>query len=959
MSVYTEFYGDIYGGGGVAGLVLGLTAELYTGTWTDITDYVYQRNPVQIQLGRQDESSEISPASCSMTLNNRDGRFTTRNPTGPYYGTIGQNTPFRLSVPAYLAGQGTALLFADDNQSSASCPDATALHLTSNFDVRIDMWLDDHQPCTLAGKWGTADTTWAWCLVLNGDGTLSLIWYDGSNVSTAQSTAPLPYLGRIMVRAFFDAGDLDAPAVTFYTAPDMAGSQTQLGEAVTIGATDYAQVGTDQEVQIGYVAGFIGQGLLTGNSGCLGRVFEFQLYNSSATLVADPVFSSQTAGATSFEDAQGNTWTMNGTATLDDRCYRFHGEMSAWPKAADPSSRDSYSQATASGVLRRLQQGTTPVLSVMRRGVVSYPSGPSTVDGDAAAPQSTVGYWPCEDGVGSTSFAAGIGQNSDGLRVQPMQFSGIPAIQAQAGTPEADSVFACSAQLPQVQQSRWTATVPPYSTSSTAFTLLFLLAIPSGGISADADLLDLVFTVPGFASFTLSLNYATGSLGSLTLDVSGTPTSAITGVNGNAYWVAISNVGTGTATAKLSVLQVGTDIVTSVSGVSDDGGLVQFTVNPLQANLGDTEMGQFWASAQWSSGASVPAAPDIGTLYQLADAYLGETAAYRVARLCSENGLNSRIYGFPDVSVPMGAQPIDTLANLLQYCEATDMGLLFEPRETTGAGYRTSHSMLNQSPAAVANYAQQQVSQGFADTADDLLTLNDVIASNADGSSAEQTLTSGPMSIQPPPSGIGPVSNTIDVYPAADAQLPDLAGWMLHVRSVDEDRYPSIPFQMARTTTPQAIPLLRIGDYLQITNPPYWIPPGPVKQLCAGFSETFAPGIVWPITVNGVPESPYEVATAGTDATDSAFAESSGTTLASGYSSTAASFSVDVTGPLWVTGTVSINVMIAGEEIEVTAISGASSPQTFTVSRSVNGVVKAQSSGAAVTIVPEPIAALV
>ena len=77
---------------------------------------------MKIQLGRQDESSQISPASCSMTLNNRDGRFTTRNPVGAYYGTIGQNTPFRLSVPAYLAGQGTALLFADDSQCVCVVP---------------------------------------------------------------------------------------------------------------------------------------------------------------------------------------------------------------------------------------------------------------------------------------------------------------------------------------------------------------------------------------------------------------------------------------------------------------------------------------------------------------------------------------------------------------------------------------------------------------------------------------------------------------------------------------------------------------------------------------------------------------------------------------------------------------------------------------------------------------------
>ena len=175
LMTYGEYYGDIYGaGGGVAGLVLGLKAELYTGQWTDITDFVYQRDPVKIQLGRQDESSQISPASCSMTLNNRDGRFTTRNPVGAYYGTIGQNTPFRLSVPAYLAGQGTALLFADDSQSYVSCPDSDALQLTGDFDVRIDMWLDDYQPCTLAGKWGGDTSLWAWCLTLNGDGAVTL-----------------------------------------------------------------------------------------------------------------------------------------------------------------------------------------------------------------------------------------------------------------------------------------------------------------------------------------------------------------------------------------------------------------------------------------------------------------------------------------------------------------------------------------------------------------------------------------------------------------------------------------------------------------------------------------------------------------------------------------------------------------------------------------------------------------
>ena len=56
--------------------------------------------------------------------------------------------------------------------------------------------------------------------------------------------------------------------------------------------------------------------------------------------------------------------------------------------------------------------------------------------------------------------------------------------------------------------------------------------------------------------------------------------------------------------------------------------------------------------------------------------------------------------------------------------------------------------------------------------------------------------------------------------------------------------------------------------------------------------------------------------------------------------------------PLWTTsaGDFPFDINIGGEQITVTNITGASSPQTFTVTRSVNGVVKAQSSGADVRL---------
>jgi len=84
--------------GGTGGPI-GLTVELYLGAlgWTDISTYVYYRDRIRISRGRPNEASRIQPQTCSMTLNNADGRFSPRNPVGPWYGYIGRNTPIRVS----------------------------------------------------------------------------------------------------------------------------------------------------------------------------------------------------------------------------------------------------------------------------------------------------------------------------------------------------------------------------------------------------------------------------------------------------------------------------------------------------------------------------------------------------------------------------------------------------------------------------------------------------------------------------------------------------------------------------------------------------------------------------------------------------------------------------------------------------------------------------------------------
>ena len=75
------------------------TVELFLSEqWVDITSFVYYRDMINITRGKRDEASSLDPSSCTFTINNRDGRFSPRNPTGPYYGVLGRNTPVRVSI---------------------------------------------------------------------------------------------------------------------------------------------------------------------------------------------------------------------------------------------------------------------------------------------------------------------------------------------------------------------------------------------------------------------------------------------------------------------------------------------------------------------------------------------------------------------------------------------------------------------------------------------------------------------------------------------------------------------------------------------------------------------------------------------------------------------------------------------------------------------------------------------
>src|SRR5216684_374942 len=341
--------------------ILDFRAELLlSGVWTDVTagNYVYQRaGPAKITRGRPDESSQVVMATADLELNNRDGRFSPRNPLGAYYGSIGRNTQLRISVP-----EGASYLRSDlDQISYASCPDSAGVSITGDTEIQLDITLSSwRQPAVLAGKFGNAGQI-SWLLLLRAEGTPQFYWSsDGTNFlpNTAISTVPVPNppggtaLRRQALKVTYTAA---SATVNFYTAPDIGGAWTALGSAVVVAGGATSIFDSTAAVSVGYVATTYPLGVYTGYTG---KVHGFKLLSGiGGTVKASPDFTSQAAGATSFSDAQSNTWTVAGTAEITDRKYRFYGEVPAWPPKWDPSQTDIYTPVQAAGPLRRLGAG--------------------------------------------------------------------------------------------------------------------------------------------------------------------------------------------------------------------------------------------------------------------------------------------------------------------------------------------------------------------------------------------------------------------------------------------------------------------------------------------------------------------------------------------------------------------------------------------------------------------------
>lgn len=935
-----------------------VATELFIGgSWVDVSADVYTRDPIRITGGKSDRSSQTSPGSASLSLQNgpsrvaatlgRTGCYSPRNPLGPYSGQLMRNTPIRIKLRALPAPA---------------------------FDVQTDSGL------------GVGPFDWNhFGASRQASGVFVFIVQSGG---TTVQTIDVTYGGVVVPLVRSDATNTNGRIYTFYLGEGVPkGSQfvhvqqtlaLQLfpaavtvtgGNATELNATPAAVSNTNANpslsastTQKSLLLGVLhsGQDAVTGVAAGTGYtdVREVDFGTDTASLIRRST-GTTTSPTTVAWTATADTWTAVAYA-VSAVSYRFWGETSDLPGRWDDSGRDSWTPIVAGGILRRINQGDRPILSTLRDYLSNFPSR---------------SYWPMDEGESSTT----------GINLGAIAY-----------TFSRDGVWIVVDDKTDASAGQFGGDLQPLSSGfKMTSTILGFPPRPLGFAPVSGDpgtrfVFDYVYRPDLAGNMTFFIDFSAGVRFAVVNRHNGTDndfliqlslTNQSTGVE------TITNVADSDAQyaqvdyqlhhVRATFDQVGADVAVELflDGVS----ILSGTTPAVTITNWDRVMALFSPQlegaiftighvALWDD--EYPE-PDLATTVLAAKLWSSEMADDRFARLCTTAEFPYVIKG--SNSLAMGQQGADYFSNQLTEIEATDFGFLYEPRDQLAVAYRTHTDLFNQTPVITASYSGKQVTPPLEPTEDDSTLKNDVFAQRRNGGSFQATKLSGPLSVNAPPLGAGRYKDEVPVNVESDGDLPAVAGWLIALGTVNEPRFPRIRFNLAQPAIAQdpalADGLLNatIGDKIAITGTGVLGYYDGISQLMLGYDETLSDGgFGHVIDFNCMSAAPYEVAEF--DDGVSRFDPGDTTVLNAGLTTMATTvpFLVDLlaafgTYAYWTTNAavMPIPIMVSGEEMSVTAIAaGAAGVQNATVVRSVNGVVKTHSAGEQVTLKRPTILAL-
>lgn len=587
----------------------------------------------------------------------------------------------------------------------------------------------------------------------------------------------------------------------------------------------------------------------------------------------------------------------------------FQGFIDSWQPDWDTSGEYAVVNVSASGIMRRLTQSKQPVLSSYRRALRARIGG------------NLLEYWPMEDNKDATSFCSDIsGHNS--LVVNSLG-GGIPKFAE--STP-----FPCSDRLPNINYAWLDGPVSPYTYTGT-LQVRALVDFPANGMNDATAVLNINMDLSTTVVQNWQLGYGTG--GTLRLrgyDVNGGVTGRDTGnvafdVDGQKLRVGFYLTQNGAnVDYKIFTLVPGSSTASNYSGTFNT-----VTIGTaVEVNIDDgTAAGNHVIGHVTLQNAATSLFEDSAALY----ANVGEGAIDRIGRLCTENSITTTVYSDGRPGPAMGPQSVAGLLALLRECEVADQGVLQDGLDSNLV-YVAHNEIVNQGTRTLDASAGRL--RDIAPVDDDQTLRNIVTATRSGGGTITSEDTDGPLGTDT----VGDYDDSVTVNCETDDQLPDYAGWFINLGTVEGYRFPHVTFDLRDLTSSLAKDMLALTaalryDVSNLASVRSQFPTGTVRFLTYGWSGAFDKHR-WEITHNTGPYDPWNaILLDESDAVHGLRPDTAGSTLASDAAAGATSLSVTVSsGPLWTTdsGDMSMTVWVGDMPVTVSAISGGSSPQTFT-----------------------------
>lgn len=871
--------------------------------WVDISPDVRLEQGVELADGRPNEAGTVDAGDASWTVDNRTGKYVVGNPTGTYYGLLRRNCPARVGVEVM---QDTFTRTDSSGWGVPSAPDFPGLSYSHSGTV-TDF---------------TTTGTDARAAVITNTARLTLV--TGANAYNVEGKVTMAvgvmptgdgFIHGVIAR-YLDIHNYYLLQLRFETTGTFTIVMARNRNASLVNLTTNVVIpGT----------------FIAGTRICL----RWQVNGANLLMKAWPEAGSEPAlwqlGATDTQIVKGGSngflaWRGAGSTNAGAQAFiyddytlesiEWSGNITELPVRWDQSGNDSTAPMRASGVLRRLGQGTAPLKSPLYRQLIA---------------RSPKGYWPLEDDTGALAPSTALATTT-GVR---------PALSL-------STTFGVTSDLPGAKQVAQFADV--------AGQLSFYPNSGSVGTGLSAMFFFKYGSPPGVTMRGMASIYVQdGPVRRWGIDANN-DSIQITG------FAADNTVAVATVSVLLVVnpLQwVALQFETEVVGANTNWALIWHAVTEgtfwaisgsyantivsrctLMSVFANTVFNGMSVAHAWIGPNTLPFVDS--TFAKAANGFIGEFAADRVTRLCLEEGVLA--YAEPGASTAMGAQGVSALLSLLRECETTDMGVLYE--DGFGLGYRPRSQRYGKPVDITIDRTQGHLAEAPQPTIDDQ-NIRNAVTANRDGG-AQGLLATNDAHIL----AEGRYEDTVTVNSSTDDAALYVAQWRVFLGTRPDLRWPSVTLDMARN----ALGLLsswrgrpRWGARAVIINEPTQVRGLAPDMIIEGTQQTLN-AYEWTVVANTSPAQPWDVAVA--DDTALGRCDTAGSQLTTAVSTSATSFIVATTaGPVWRSGAYpSTPMIIEGEIVSVTNIASTTSPQTFTVVRSINGVVKAHAIAAPISL---------